>query len=133
MSNEIGRGPMGWATTVTAVFLAALGMSLLFAGQEVGSAVLGRGDVEPLASVLGGALIGFGSMSWISRKSTIGGIYGRAAVMGNQTHFIIGAISLLKFGLRFGGTPGYWAITAVYTLGALVFTYLLLGPGIRRS
>ncbi len=123
---------MGWATTVTAVFLGALGMVLLFAGQEAGGAVLGRTDVEPLASILGGALIGFGSMSWISRKSTLGGIYGRAVVVGNQTQFIIGAIVLLKYGIRFGGSTAYWVIASLYTLGAMAFTALLLSPGVRR-
>lgn len=132
MSNEIGRGPMGWLTTVAAVFLGALGMTLLFTGQEVGAAVLGRADVEPLASVLGGALIGFGSMSWISRKSTLGGIYGRAVVVGNQTQFVVGAIVLLKYGIRFGGSTAYWVIASIYTLGAVAFTTLLLSPGVRR-
>lgn len=132
MSNDITRGPLSWLPTFAAVFLGLSGLALLFAGEEVGRATIGRSEVEPFASLLGGALIGFGSMNWISRKLTLGGIYGRSLVAGNQAHFFIGALFLLKYGLRFGGSTGFWILTAAYVVGAVGFTWLLFGPGAKR-
>lgn len=132
MSGETMRGWSGWAVTGTALFLVGVGAALLFAGQEVIGALFGRPPVEPLASLLGGALIGFGAMNWIARRSILGGIYGRAVVVGNQAHFIVGAIVLLKHGVMAGGSLGFWVLTGFYLVGAGLFTYLLLGPGLRR-
>jgi hypothetical protein len=114
------------------VFLAGLGAALLFAGREVGAAVFGRPDVEPLASVLGGALLGFAAMNWTARSSTLGGIYGRAVVVGNQTHFVIGALVLLRQAAA-GGPAAVWVLAAFYALGAALFVRLLLGAGLARE
>jgi hypothetical protein len=132
MSGETVGGWTGWAVTGAALSLVGVGTALLFAGQEVGGAVFGRPPVEPLASLLGGALVGFGAMNWIARRSTLGGIYGKAVVVGNQAHFIVGAIVLLKHGIIAGGPLGFWILTGFYVVGAGLFSFLLLGPGARR-
>jgi hypothetical protein len=71
-------------------------------------------------------------MNWIARRSTLGGIYGKAVVVGNQAHFIVGAIVLLKHGIIAGGPLGFWILTGFYVVGAGLFSFLLLGPGARR-
>jgi len=133
MSDERGQTRIGWAVTSSALFLAAMGAALLFAGKEVGDAVFRRPDVEPLASLLGGALVGFGAMNWIARRSTLGGIYGRSVVVGNHWHFVVGAIVLLKHGVVAGGSAGFWVLVGAYVLGAGLFSYLLFGPGVRKQ
>lgn len=133
MNDQKARARIGWAVTAAALSLTAMGAALLFAGKEVGDAVFRRPDVEPLASLLGGALVGFGVMNWIARRSTLGGIYGRAVVIGNHWHFVVGAIVLLKDGVVAGGSVGYWILTSVYVLGAGLFSYLLFGPGRRKE
>lgn len=133
MSGPTNRDHIGLAVTASAVCLAAVGAALLFAGGDFGDVALGRRDLEPLASLLGGALLGFGAMNWIARASTLGGIYGRAVVVGNQVHFLVGSIVLLKHGIVAGGSVGFWALTGFYVLGAGLFAYLLLGPAVRRQ
>jgi hypothetical protein len=131
MSDETGRALVSGAVTAAALCLGAMGAALLFAGREVGAAVFRRPDVEPLAPLLGGALVGFGAMNWIARRSTLGGIYGKAVVVGNHWHFVVGALVLLKQGVVAGGSAGFWSLTGVYVLGAVLFSYLLFGPGVR--
>ncbi len=130
MSNQIGV-LRSYIVTAFAIGLAAVGVAFLFAPQEMGVRVFGRNDVEPMGSLLGGALIGFGLMAWIARKSALGGIYGRTVVAGQQAQFMIGALTLIKHGVAVGGSGTYWVIAAFYAIGAVYFTYLLFGPGVR--
>ena len=133
MSDNKGTTLFGWAVTASAGFLAAMGTALLFAGQEVGDALFRRPDVEPLASLLGGALLGFSAMNWMVRRSVLGGIYGRAVLVGNHWHFVVGAIVLLKHGIEAGGSAGFFVLTGVYVLGASLFSYLLFRPGVGNQ
>lgn len=97
----------------------------------MGVTMLGRNDVEPLASLLGAAMVSMGLMNWIARNSALGGIYGRTVVSGNQAHFVIGSLILLKHGAAAGGTGAYWVLTAFYASGAIYFSSLLFGAGMR--
>lgn len=130
MSNQIGV-TRSWIVTVFAISLAVLGLAFLFGPQEMGVTMLGRNDVEPLASLLGAAMVSMGLMNWIARNSALGGIYGRTVVSGNQAHFVIGSLILLKHGAAVGGTGAYWVLTAFYALGAIFFSSLLFGTGMR--
>ncbi len=122
-----------WAVTASALILAALGLVLLFAGEEAAAEVFRLSDVHPLAPLLGGALLGFATMNWVARRSLLGGIYGRAIVVGNQWHFIVGALVLLKQCVGVGGTWLLYALTTVYVIGASLFSYLVFGPGRRAQ
>lgn len=113
-----------------AVCLAALGLLLLFAGVEIMGAAFGATITEPFPAILGAALLGFASMNWIARHNILGGIYGRAVVAANQTHLTIGAIVLMKHGLTHGGSAGYWALTALYLAGGVLFGVLTMGRGL---
>jgi hypothetical protein len=117
---------------MSALCFAAIGALLLFAPEEVGSTLIPRAGGGPLVQLLGAALIGFGAMNWTARGSLLGGIYGRAVVVGNQAHLTVGALLLVKHSLVAGGSPAYWILTGVYVLGAGLFLYLFLGSGIRR-
>lgn len=130
MSNQIGVS-RSWIVTAFAFCLAILGLAFLFGPQEMGVTILGRNDVEPMVSLLGAAMIGMGLMNWIARNSALGGIYGRTVVSGNQAHFVIGALILLKHGAALGGTGAYWTLAAFYVLGAIFFSSLLFGAGMR--
>ena len=130
MSNEIST-TRSYAVTVFAVGLLVVGLCMLFAPQEMGVSIFGRNDVEPLGSILGAALIGFAWMLWIARKSALGGIYGRTVVASNQAHFTIGALVLVKHGVAVSCTGAYWVLTVFYVVGALYFSYMLFGKGVR--
>lgn len=114
----------------SAVCLAALGLVLLFAGVEIMGAAFGASVAEPFPAILGAALLGFASMNWIARHNILGGIYGRAVVAANQTHFTIGAIVLVKHGLGHGGSAGYWALASLYVAGGVLFGVLSMGRGL---
>lgn len=127
MSEHKDRARIKLAVGVAAVCLATMGLALLFAGAEVASAVVASPVTEPFPSLLGAAMIAFASMNWIARHNLLGGIYGRAVVVSNQTHLTIGAILLVKHGLAHGGPLGFWIFTAVYVAGAALFNLLLIG------
>lgn len=108
------------AVSAAAVLLAVAGATLLFA-PETGGRLSAPG--LPIAQLFGAALLGFAAMNWVARGSTLGGIYGRAVVAGNYTHFAIGALVLLGRASAARG-PAFWAATACYVAGAILFTWL---------
>lgn len=118
------------AVSVSAVCLAAVGLALTFVPRESAGLAGLSADALPL-QLLGSALLGFAVMNWTARGSTLGGIYGRAVVAGNQMHFTVGAIALLKHAVDTAGPPGLWALTLMYVLGAVLFLQLLFGGGPR--
>jgi hypothetical protein len=118
------------AVSVAALGLLALGAGFVFAGAEL-SAALGWGGGEPMASLLGGALVGLGAANWMARSSPMGGIYGRAIVLGTQVHFVVGGAALLRHVARTPASAGELAVTAFYVLGAALYSYLLFARGVR--
>ena len=90
--------------------MAAMGLLLSFAPEEAlryaGQAAPGG---LPLLLQLAGALyLGFALMNWTAKGMVLGGIYGKALVLGNFLHFTMGALALLKGAA--GGTFGaVWA------------------------
>ncbi|MEO8359434.1 MAG: hypothetical protein ABI672_05335 [Vicinamibacteria bacterium] len=128
-TDDSHRARTKLAVGASALFMAALGLALLFAGPEVMSAVFASPVPEPFPAILGAAFLGFASMNWIARHNILGGIYGRAVIAANQTHLTIGAIVLVKHGLSHGGSTGFWILAGFYVLAAVLFTVLLRGPG----
>jgi hypothetical protein len=90
--------------------------------------------VQVLVQLLGAALLGFGAMNWIARGAALGGIYGRAVVMGNQTHLMIGALLLVRGGIDDQARSAtYWVLTGLYVLGTALFGYLaFFSSGLRE-
>ncbi len=88
-----------------------------------------------LAQLLGAAVLGGASANWTARGSALGGIYGRAVVVGNQTHLTIGALLLLNGGFDIGADhPAYWLLTALYVVGAAFFICLaFFSSGLREN
>lgn len=132
MSDDRHQRRVGSAVALSALCFAAIGVLLLMAPEEAGGILVPSADGGPLVQLMGAALLGFGAMNWIARRSVLGGIYGRAVVAGNQTHLTIGAILLVKHGFVAGGSPAYWILTGVYVGGAALFLNLLFfSSGIR--
>jgi hypothetical protein len=119
------------AVATTAVLLAGLGLTLLFAGDALGGQLFAISDPGALTSLLGVAHVGFGMINWIAKGSILGGIYGRAIVVGNQVHFFGGTLVLLASGDISRDTPVFWAVAAVYIWGMALFTYLMRSSGVR--
>jgi hypothetical protein len=121
----------------TAIVLGLAALLLIFA-PELALAQLGAAPTAPvsvLAQLYGAALFGLALSSWIARTMLLGGIYGRAIVLGGFGHGLVGAFALLHALRSSSGHPAVWVAFAVYVVLALAFGALLFGrgPGAPRA
>ena len=101
--------------------MAVVGIALTFAPQEI-CAYLNFQPSSNLGSILfqilGALYFAFAMVNWTSKGNLIGGIYGRPIAIGNLTHFVIGALALMK---------GYFAFSQTITLVAgLVYAFFAI-------
>jgi hypothetical protein len=112
----------------SAAVLAAAGLALLFAADELQRYMNAASTAVMPAFTLqlwGAGLLGLASANWIARGVTLGGIYGRAIVLGNVAHWTIGGLAGLRAALDRPGAVGLWTVAAVYTVFAVAFGWLL--------
>ena len=108
---------------LSAVFMAAIGMSLTFAPKEIaGFAGIGFTQIYQLQlQILGALFFSFAMLNWMAKGAIIGGIYNRPIALANFAHFFIGGAALLKavagnIHLHYA----VWVLAIVY----LIFTVL---------
>jgi hypothetical protein len=111
--------------TVSSLLLAAFGALMLFAPGEVSDALTPSAGGNVIVQVCAAAVLGFAAMNWTARASALGGIYGRAVVVGNQTHLMIGTLLLISAGIDAPRSAAFWVLAGLYICGALFFSYLL--------
>jgi hypothetical protein len=111
--------------TASSLLLAAFGTLMLFAPGEVSAALTPSAGSNVIVQVCAAAVLGFAAMNWTARWSALGGIYGRAVVVGNQTHLMIGALLLVSAGADVPRSAAYWVLAGLYICGAAIFSYLL--------
>lgn len=109
----------------SALLMAVCGAAFLFVPHEIlnyfgtPSAVAG---VSVLFVQLAGALLfGFAMMNWMAKTVLIGGIYARPLAIGNFTHFLIGALGLLKAAYAAQNSSAVWTFAVIYTIFAILF------------
>ena len=73
-----------------------------------------------IIQLLGAMYFGFGMLNWMSKDSTVGGIYNKPLSIGNFSHFFIGAITLMKLSFVTVDTV-LLSITIIYSLFAICF------------
>lgn len=113
--------------SVSALFLAVLGISLSFLPDEIAEHL----GVAPNAitllflKLLSALFMGFGIANWMLRRTRIGGIYNRPIVLGNIMHFGVGAVALAK---TLPATPDLkpllLPLAIVYGIFAMLFLYI---------
>jgi hypothetical protein len=112
--------------TVSSVLLLAAGIAITFLPQEI----LAHFTVQPnqelmlTLQILGAFYFAFGMVNWLAKESLLGGIYGRPIVVGNVTHFLIGALALIK-GITLHNGVLLWVAAGVYVLFAVSFTVMM--------
>lgn len=110
--------------TLSAILLGGVGIVLTFAPQEV-LAYFEATPVSALAGlilqVLGALYFAFAMVNWTSKSNLIGGIYGRPIAIGNLTHFVVGALALVKGYFAFN-LPVVLVAAIVYAILAVSFT-----------
>jgi hypothetical protein len=114
--------------SLAAALLAAAGLALLFAPSEVQRIATGS-ITEPLPPVLlqlwSAALLALAATNWTGRGMVLGGIYGRALVLGNSMHWTVGSLVMLRAALDRPASAGLWMAAVVYGLFAVAFARLL--------
>lgn len=107
----------------SAAMMAAIGLLLSFAPQEVLAffSQPATGSVPVLLQLTGALYLGFAFMNWTAKGSVLGGIYGRAIVLGNFLHFTMGALALLKVAIGPERGPSIWLLSAAYAVFAVWF------------
>ena len=115
-----------------AIVLAASGAALLFAPGEVQRVMSATDAALPIPPAVlqlwGASLLGLAATSWVGRGLTLGGIYGRALVMGNLVHWMVGGFVTLRAALNQPSLGGLWAATALFGAFAAAFAWLLRRP-----
>lgn len=117
-----------------AALLLVAGVALLFAPEVVFVGMAeGEGQDLVLAQLLGAALLGFAAANWTARGAVLGGIYGRAVVVGNQAFAFIGVLVLLR-NLPAERGLTFWFFLLVLAFGAVLYSVLLYrSPRIKAS
>jgi hypothetical protein len=82
----------------SALVMGAAGIAASFLPHELLTA-LGSVPAPTLTLIVqlfGALLFAFAMVNWTAKGAAMGGIYGRPIALGNLTHFVIGALALLK-------------------------------------
>lgn len=118
-------------TTISALVLAAGGVALLFASDELlpraiagmpaGAAVLGQ--------LVAAGWLALAWLNWNQRHTIVGGIYGRLTVLPTLALYMVSAFSLAHPVLAGGAPVALVALAVLFGVLALVYAALLLqGP-----
>lgn len=115
----------------TAIVLGLAALALIFAPELVLTrlAIEPTAGALPLAQLYGAALFGLSQTFWVARGMLLGGIYGRAVVVGGFAHAIVGVFVLLHALRASAGNPVVWGASVVYAILAIAFGMLMFGRG----
>lgn len=110
--------------TVSAIFLAAIGITLSFAPESFTSlmGIANSSILQILTQLLGAMYCGFAILNWMAKGAIIGGIYNRPISIANLLHFFAGAAALVKFVIKNHQAPlVIMVITGCYCVFAVIF------------
>ncbi len=117
----------------SAIAFGIVGVMLSFLPQEINSLIGGTATNTLILQLMGALYFGFAMINWTAKGNLIGGIYSRPIVIGNFSHFLIGALALAKGSsisnsnyLVFGGL-------IFYSIFALLFGFTLFATPILKN
>lgn len=114
--------------TTSAAWLIGVGAALTFLPQEtaarIGLSTASQGTL--LFELIGALCLGMGMANWMSRRSLIGGIYGRPLGVGNLMQFWVGAFALERAAAAGIAPLVTWPLFGGYLLFALSFGWIVL-------
>ena len=122
--------------STSAMVMGIAGIAGSFLPHEVLSAIgiAPTGALPVLVQLLAATLFAFAMLNWTARGSLIGGIYNRPVALGNLTHFVIGALALVKAAMNAGPHRTILVIAAViYVLFAIAFTAVFFRSPVTRE
>jgi hypothetical protein len=109
--------------TVSAVFLALIGIILSFMPNEIAEFIglQSSKTIQLILQIAGAQYFAMAVLNWMKRTSVIGGIYNRPVAIANYTHYLIGTLALSKVLLGKDSLPSvFWILAAFY----LIFSFL---------
>jgi hypothetical protein len=112
--------------TAASLVLGITGIALSFLPQEI-SLLLHAHTTTTLTIILqllGALYFGFAMLNWMAKDSALGGIYGRPIIVGNVTHFVVGAFALLKV-LSQNQEMVILIVAIVYAVFAVMFSLVM--------
>jgi hypothetical protein len=123
--------------TSTAILMAAVGISLIFAADNVIELFGMNKSIELglMFQLLGAAYYAFAMLNWMAKGAIVGGIYNRPIVVANLSHFLIAGLALTKAVLSNDQMPLIlWIMTGVYVFLAGVFAVVMsTHPGSKAN
>jgi hypothetical protein len=119
----------------SALIMGAAGLAGLFAPQEivagVGQALSLSGQAKSLSYIFiqlhAALLLGFAIANWAAKDSLIGGIYNRPLALGNLMHFVVGALTLIRFVFTGGAALPFVIAAVLYAVFAIGFAAIVFG------
>jgi hypothetical protein len=109
---------------LSAAFLAVIGISLTFLPAEIAgiTGIAPDKTFTVILQLLGALYFSFAMLNWMAKGILIGGIYGKPVSVANMTHFVIGALALIKLLLNNHDLPyPIWILTGIYAVFAVLF------------
>jgi hypothetical protein len=109
---------------LSAVFLAAIGISLTFLPAEIAgiTGIAPDKTFTVILQLLGALYFSFAMLNWMAKGTLIGGIYGKPVSVANMTHFVIGALALIKLLLNNHDLHySIWILAGIYAVFAVLF------------
>jgi hypothetical protein len=110
--------------TLSAIFLAAMGLSLTFLPNEIAglTGITPDKTFNATLQILGALYFSFAMLNWMAKGTLIGGIYGKPVSVANMTHFIIGALTLIKLLLNNHELHyAIWILAGIYVVFGVLF------------
>ena len=122
--------------TLSAIFMAAIGVGLTFLPKEIAD-LTGIGPSKTLQLILqisGALYFAFAMLNWMAKGSIIGGIYNKPIATANFTHFVIGALALVKILINDHSLPyPIWTLAGIYSIFAVLFGLVFFGDPVSDS
>ena len=109
---------------LSAVFLAVIGISLTFLPAEIAgiTGITPDKTFTVILQLLGALYFSFAMLNWMAKGTIIGGIYNKPVSIANMTHFVIGALALIKLLLNNHDLHyAIWILAGIYAVFAVLF------------
>ena len=113
--------------TVSAIFLALMGIILSFMPNEVAQFIglQSSNTIQLILQIAGAQYFSMALLNWMKRTSVIGGIYNRPVAITNYTHYLIGTLASWKLLLGKAGLPSvFWLLAAFYLIFAFLYGFI---------
>jgi hypothetical protein len=113
--------------TVSAIFLALMGIILSFMPNEVAEFIglQSSKTIQLILQIAGAQYFAMALLNWMKRTSVIGGIYNRPVSITNYTHYLIGTLASWKLLLGKADLPmAFWVLAAFYLIFAVLYGFI---------